>query len=246
MSAPAQAAHASRRGAVHVYGVVASESLAGLELPEEVEAVTSGPVAALVSAAADGQRGLAGALRRHDAVVGAVVAQAVTIVPMRFGTTVTEPDALAADVLDAHRAPLLAALSDLDGVVQYTVRVDYVRDAVTRAAIRDDPGIASLRAQAGRDQAAQIRLGQRIVAAIDRRRGGDAQRMLAGLDSVAREIKPDLSGDPDRIGDFACLVERGEQARFETAVEDLAARHHEAVRMTLVGPLAPYDFVPEL
>ena len=78
-------------------------------------------------------------MRRHDHVVGALVEQGVTVVPMRFGTTVTEPNALASKVLDAHRASLLATLDELDGLVQYTVRVGYVREAATRAALRDDP-----------------------------------------------------------------------------------------------------------
>lgn len=238
------AASAIDHDAVHVYGVVAADALGGIELPERVEAVRSGQLAALVSRA--GSRGLAGEVRRHDAVVGAVLGQGVTIVPMRFGTIVTEPDALARNVLDANGARLLAALADLDGLVQYTVRVDYVREAATLAALRDDPGIAALRARAGRDRSAQIRLGQRIVAAIDRRRPADADRIRAGLASAAERVQVELSQDPDRVADFACLVQRSDATSFETVVEALAERHHEAVHMTLVGPLAPYDFVPEL
>jgi hypothetical protein len=238
------AASAIEHDAVHVYGVVSADALEAAELPERVEVVRSGPLAALVSAAKS--RGLAGEVRRHDAVVGAIVGQGVTIVPMRFGTIVTEPEALAAQVLDANRPGLLAALDDLAGLVQYTLRVEYVREAATRAALRDDPGIEALRARAERDRSMQIQLGQRIVAAIDRRRPADADRIRAALVRVSDRVQFELSQDPDRVGDFACLVERSDATQFEDAVEGLAERHHEAVHMTLVGPLAPYDFVPEL
>jgi len=227
-----------------VYGVISADALDRVELPERVAIVRSGALAALVSAA--GSRGLASEVRRHDAVVGAVVSQGVTIIPMRFGTIVTEPDALGRKVLDANSSSLLAALADLEGLVQYTVRVEYVRETATRAAMRDDPGIESLRARAGRDRSVQIQLGQRIVAAIDRRRPADADRLRAELARVAERVQCELSQDPERVADFACLVERSDATQFEDAVEGLAERHHEAVHMTLVGPLAPYDFVPEL
>lgn len=230
--------------AVHVYGVMSAEALDRVELPERVEAVRSGPLAALVSAA--GSRGLAAELRRHDAVVSAILEQGVTIVPMRFGTVVTEPDALAANVLDANSASLLDALAELDGLVQYTVRVDYVREAVTQAAMRDDPGIESLRDRAASDRSAQIRLGQRIVAAIDRRRPRDAERIRSELARAADRVQFELSQAPERVADFACLVQQSGAPEFEEVVEGLAERHHEAVHMTLIGPLAPYDFVPEL
>ena len=92
----------------------------------------------------------------------------------------------------------------------------------------------------------QIRIGQRIVAAIDRRRAGDADRIRSELQPVAERVNCEVSRDPERVADFACLVRRTDVQRFEDAVEKLAELHHEAVRMTLVGPLAPYDFVPEL
>ncbi len=137
-------------------------------------------------------------------------------------------------------------MNGLDGLVQFTVRVDYVREAAARAAMRDDPGIEALRERGLRDRSVQIRLGQRIVAAIDRRRAGDADRVRGELRPFTERMSCELSRDPDRVADLACLVRRSDTERFEDAVERFAERHHDAVRMTLVGPLAPYDFVPEL
>jgi hypothetical protein len=40
-------------------------------------------------------------------------------------------------------------------------------------------------------------------------------------------------------------VERKRAHEFEEAVEQLGAELHGRARMRLLGPLAPYDFVPE-
>ena len=242
-----RAAAPNTAGAVYVFGVVATAAVesAGVDLPDGVEIVSDGPVAAVVAAVpADRALGLASDLRRHDAVVGGFVERGIAILPMRFASTVAAPATLVADVLAPKREAFLSALRELEGVVQYTVRVGYVREAVLGAVMRNDPGITRLRAEAG-GQSAQIRLGELIVQAIDRRRGGDAERLQGELQPLVERIECRLSHDPDRLADFACLVARDHGAEFEQALEAVAKRHHEAVSMTLLGPLAPYDFVPE-
>jgi hypothetical protein len=230
--------------AVCVYGIVAADAVDDADLPEGTRALRSGPLAAVVSTSTPDAR-LASDLRRHDTVVGALVERGVTVAPVRFGTVANDPDTLKRDLLDAHREGLLGALDTLAGRVQYTLRVYYVRDAVVRAAMRDDPRIAASRDGSERSQGAQLELGQRVVAAIDRRRPSDAQRIQSELESHAERVHCEPGRDPDRLANFSCLVERSAIESFERSLEALAERHHAAVSMTLVGPLAPYDFVPE-
>ena len=42
------------------------------------------------------------------------------------------------------------------------------------------------------------------------------------------------------------LVDDSRRAQFEERLEDLAEAVHERMRLRLVGPVAPYDFVGEL
>lgn len=247
MTAPAD----TDREAVYVFGVVASDAVeAGdFDLPDGVDIVSDGSLAAVVGVVSTGRGvGLASDLRRHDAVVGSFVERGVAILPMRFGSVVAEPSTLVEQVLAPKRQSFLSALRELDGVVQYTVRIAYVREAVLAAVMRADSRVARMReaVQRGeRGQGAQIRLGELIVEAIDRRRSGDAERIRKELDPLAERLDCELSENPDRLADFACLVARDRTEDFERALEDMAKRHHAAVRMTLLGPLAPYDFVPE-
>jgi hypothetical protein len=228
-----------------VYGIVAA-SVDDALLPDGVDLVAEGPVAAVV-AAGNPPTGPAGQVRRHDAVVSGLVASGVTVLPMRFGTAVADPAHLVTDVLTRHGERFSAALERLDGFVQYTVRVSYVEDAVVAAVLRDDPRLASLRDAVRRRQARrdlQISLGHAVSEAIERRRPGDAERIGAMLAPIAAEVVTRTAEQSDRLGDYACLVSRARSDAFEDEVERMAARHHEAVRMTLLGPLAPYEFVP--
>jgi hypothetical protein len=228
-----------------VYGIVAA-SVDKAVLPDGVVLVTEGPVAAVV-AAGNSPTGPAGQVRRHDAMVSALVANGVTVLPMRFGTAVEDPARLVADVLTPHGEQFNAALERLDGFVQYTVRVSYVEDAVVAAVLRDDPRLTSLRDAVRRRQDRRdlrISLGQAVSEAIERRRPGDVERIGAMLAPIAAEVVTRPAEQSDRLGDYACLVPRARGDAFETEVERVAARHHEAVRMTLLGPLAPYEFVP--
>lgn len=231
-----------------VFGVVHASAV-GDELPDGVDVVVDGPIAAAVGTA-DAATGAATRLRRHDDVVNGFVARGITILPMRFGMAVADSDELVRNVLAPRRAEFDAALTRLAGYVQYTVRVGYVEAAVISAVLRDDSRIAALRDAARRQGAGQdlrIRLGQAVTEAIRRRRPRDIHRLAALLEPLAAQVVTQPANQPaDRLCDYACLVSRADSDAFERELEGLAARHHDAVRMTLLGPLAPYDFVPEL
>jgi hypothetical protein len=247
------AAAETARTAVYVYGIVAREAVeqVAAEFPGDLQTIPSGPVAA-VAGTVDPERplGLAADLRRHDAIVKEFVDRGITILPMRFGAVVGEPSVLVDDVLEPNAEALRHGLDELAGLVQYTVKIGYVREAVLSAILRDDPEVAAAR-KVARDpnrgtQAAQIRLGQQVVAAIGRRRGGDAERVRSELEPVSQRLNCELAEDPDRVADCACLVRRDDTERFERAVEAIAEKYGGALTVKLLGPLAPYDFVPEL
>lgn len=244
-------APATARDAVYVFGVIESPEVSGSSItpPDGVEILEAGALAAVIGNVDAGRPiGLASDLRRHDRVVAHFVAAGVTILPMRFGAVLPERRALVDDLLMPKGRELEAALGELRGLVQYTVRVRYVREAVLNAVLRDER-LAALRDAArvsGRGREAQLRLGEAVVAAIDRRRAGDAARIRRELEPLARRVECELSQDPDSVASFSCLVRRTDTEAYEAEVEDLARRHADAVELTLLGPLAPYQFVPEL
>jgi hypothetical protein len=232
--------------AVYVFALMAATEAEVVDGWEDLDVVRAGPIAAVVAPASTARPlGLASDMRRHDQVVSDLVALGVTVVPMRFGAVVGAADDLVRDLLAPNSASLEQALGELAGLVQYTVRVTYVREAVLSAVIRTDEQVAAARSKAS-GHAGQLRLGELVVGAIDRRRPGDAARIRAEVEPLAERLVEDLSNDPDRVVDFACLVQRASATQFERAIEEVAARYADAVTIRLLGPLAPYDFVPEL
>lgn len=232
--------------ALYVFGIVATDQVATVRTMVGVDLVPAGSIAAVVGAVTtDRPLGLASDMRRHDRVVSDLVAAGVTVLPMRFGAVVGEADDLVQDFLVPKQAALERAVRALAGRVQFTVRVDYVREAVLAAVLRSDDRVAAARA-AATDHAGRVRLGELVVNAIERRRPADAQRIRGELEPETERITEQLSGDPDRVADFACLVPRDRAAQFAEAADAVTRRFADAVTMRVLGPLAPYDFVPEL
>ena len=63
---------------------------------------------------------------------------------------------------------------------------------------------------------------------------------LAGRVAVVRE-----AAGMDGLTEVALLVESSKQAELERAAEILAEEYDGRARLSLVGPMALYDFVPE-
>lgn len=242
----------------YVYGIVA----AGTRIPDDLEPipghvadaglglVTHGRLAAVVSdVPTDRALGTRRDLLAHEAVLNGI-AQATTVLPMRFGAVVTDDDAVADELLAPYEGYFVSALEEMEGLVELRVRGEYDEGVVLTEIVDADPAIQRLRASvAGVDEDAsyydRIRLGEAISTAMDRLRSRDAQ---AGVDAlapfaVATEVK-EASGESGAVH-LACLVRRDHRSDFERAVDDLGDAWDGRVRLRLIGPTAPFDFLPE-
>jgi hypothetical protein len=238
--------------AAYVYGVVP----AGSELPDglagldgaRVELVERGQLAALVSdVPTDRPLGTRDDLLAHERVVDTVAAS-TTVLPMRFGA-VLERAAVAEELLGENETELASAIDELDGRVQYTVKARYERDVVLREVIETDQEIAELRERTRdmpEDAAYQdrVRLGELVVRAIEDRAQRDCAAMHDRLAGLAVAAATHESSEPEEVLNSAFLVERDREREFDQAVDQLSAEYAGRVRFRLIGPLAPYDFVP--
>jgi len=145
------------------------------------------------------------------------------------------------------KAEYIAALAELDGQVQYTVKGRYVREVVLREIVDGDPEIAELNAQV-RDRPDEevyqerVRLGELVVNELDARRQAEGSQLHERLAALATAAVARSSSDPEEALNSAFLIPRQRTAEFEDAVEKVAAETGERVKFTLGGPLAPYDF----
>jgi hypothetical protein len=207
---------------------------AGLQL------VASAELAALVGRVPpDRPLGRAADLRAHDRVLSDLVRAGTPVLPMRFGAVVADEDAVVHELLEPHRAEFAEALEVVRGRVQYTVKVRYDQDAVLREVVAGSPDIRRLHGRT--DHAGQMRLGELVVRALERRRPEEASAVLTELIGAADVRVHDVSS-PEEILDAAFLVDADHAAEFERRVEKSAAARHERLRMQLIGPSAPYDF----
>lgn len=246
----------SGRSGTYVYGVVP----AGADIPSGLRAVGGArsdialldhrDLAAVVSdVEVDRPLGRREDLLAHEQVVNAV-AERVTVLPMRFGGVVQDDDAVVEELLEGNHDFFVEALKALDGAVQFVVDGRYDQDELLRGIIERNPDIAELSASI-RDQDPdatyyeRIRIGEHIASELDELRTADAEFAADRLSPFATAVVVKQAGGDDGAINIALLVPRERRTDFEQAVDALGEEWGDRVALRLVGPVAPFDFLPE-
>ncbi len=240
--------------AYYVYGIVPADApvdaLGDIGMGAAVQLVADGPVGALVEVV-DPDRPLG---RRRDLVAHSTVlntmAERGPVLPMRFGSVVRDQGAVRDELLAPQQAHFAALLEEVRGKTQFNLRARYVLDTVLAEVVEAEPEVAELRRRTADlpEEAShyeRIRLGELVAQAIDVRRRREAQQILDHLAPHAEaHLVREVSG-MDELAEFAFQVEDGHRGELERAAEQLAEELDGRVRLSLVGPMALYDFVPE-
>jgi hypothetical protein len=238
----------------YVYGLIASDTelpdgLEGLGPSGQVKKIAHGKVAAIVSdVPVDRPLGTREDLLAHEAVVDAVAASS-TVLPMRFPAVVQE-QGVVEELLEPHYDRFVQILDELEGSVQFTLKGRYVEESVLPEVVEGNDEIRTLQEKVRElpEDASyydRVRLGELVVGALEEKRETDAQQMLEKLRPLARQTAVSQPEQPDVVINAAFLVERARQQEFEDAVEDVGKTFAGRLRLRLLGPLAPYDFVPQ-
>jgi hypothetical protein len=236
-----------------VYGVVAvgTEVPAVPGLDEAVlRAVQHEELAAVVSDyTLDRRSGRGREVRAFGTVLEALNA-AGTVVPVRFGTVLPDEDAVVTELLAPRAEQLRASLDDLTGRSQFTVRAHYLEQVVLSEVVAENPEVAALR-QATRElpedaaYGERVRLGELVARAIEAKQAQDVEALLGPvLEHATDHVLRQTSG-LERLLDVAVLVDEARRDDFEASLESLAEAVHERIRVQLLGPTPPYDFVTE-
>ncbi|MFR9806764.1 GvpL/GvpF family gas vesicle protein [Pseudonocardia sp. RS010] len=240
--------------ATYVYGLVRSDAelpddLVGLGPSGTVTTVTHEKMAAIVGdVPLDRPLGTRDDLVAHEAVVD-TVASMTTVLPMRF-PAVIEEEGVVDELLVPHHDRFVRALEQLEGTVQYTLKGRYDQDVLLGEIIEEDSGVRELheRIRGVPEDAAyydRVKLGELIVKALEERREVDAKDIVDRIGPFAEAVSTTTPTQPEDVVNAAFLVRRDGAEEFEQAVEELGADTHEWLKLRLLGPLAPYDFVPE-
>ena len=183
----------------------------------------------------------------HSSVLDALAATG-PVVPIRFGSLMEDE----ADVVDGLLVPnqdrFTALLDELAGRQQFNLRATYHDGVALGEIIQREPEVRELRALT-RDLPEEdghwekVRLGELVAQALERKREADTEIVLGSVLPLVDAHSAKEATGIDRVFDVALLVDAARRAEFEDRLEELAEAVHERMRLSLVGPLAPYDFV---
>jgi hypothetical protein len=238
----------------YVYGLMT----AGTELPDDlkglgptgrVATIQHGKLAAIVGdVPVDRPLGTREDLIAHESVLDTLAAK-TAVLPMRF-PAVVEENGVVDELLAPNEDYFVELLGTLRGRKQFTLKGRYVEDAVLREVLERDEEIRSLQKRVLElpEDAAyydRVRLGEMIVNALGALRDVDAAALLEPLQPLAVDTVTRQPTNPEDVLNAAFLLSDKRIDEFEETVEELGRAHAGRIRLRLLGPLAPYDFVPE-
>jgi hypothetical protein len=238
----------------YVYGLVG----AGAEIPDDlpglgpsgrVSTIVHGGIAAIVGDVPDDRPlGTRDDLIAHETVLDTVAAS-VAVLPMRF-PAVVEEKGVVEELLAPNEDYFLEVLAGLEGRVQFALKGRFEQDAVLLEVVESDDEIRTLQERVRElpEDASyydRVRLGELIVGALEARREVEAEKIYERLEPTAVEVAAHQPASPEDVVNAAFLVDRDRVQEFEDAVEGLGSDLAGRVRLRLLGPLAPYDFVGE-
>lgn len=240
---------------VYLYGVVQADT----ELPPELAGVQDQPVhrvehggIAMLASNVDPDQALGTPddLLAHTRVLNDTAGGA-SVLPLAFGTVVPDARAVVDDVLQPNSEAYAQALRHVADKAQFTLSVTFDRETLLREIIDEVPEAGRLRetiAGTSEDQTRpqRIQLGELMVRELEKRQPAAAEPLIERLQSVTADLAEHERRQPDDVLEVAALVDRDRVDAFDSTVEELARDSHPRCTFRLVGPQAPYDFVPEV
>jgi hypothetical protein len=185
-------------------------------------------------------------LEAHVVAMGEL-AEAGTLVPMRYGTVTDDEDEVRSDLLERHADALRQVLQSLDGCVQMTLKAIYDENVPLREIIRREPDLKAqsdrLKGQsqdAARD--AWIRLGERVAAAVEQARAADEEQLASRIAQVAEHVVVEPPGHERMAARLQVLVRRERREALDDIVRELGEQQAQRMTLRYSGPIAPYSF----
>jgi hypothetical protein len=252
---PRQDAGTDRDVACYVYGIVPAdveidEEASGVgDPPGHVELVRRGTIAAMVSdVRVDRPLNRPQDLLAYEQLLDQTATE-VPVIPLRYGAVLTDRQAVEEELLADHHDEFAQALSNLEHCAEFVVRGRYVEEAVLAEVLSEYPEAAQLREQiqgmpvdASREH--RIQLGEFLYQAITAKREADTRRVLDALAPHCEHTVERMATHEEDAAHVAVLARTDRQQEIEKALAELAEEWSGRVDLRLLGPMAPYDFVP--
>jgi hypothetical protein len=239
---------------LYLYGLMraddlgSSDALAEREQAPSIELIVHGGVAALVSAVEDESIRLRrAAVTAHTEVLQRAFEHG-PVLPMRFGTVVSDAEALKDEFLAPRGEEMKTRLDQLAGKAEFRLKVGYREERILQSILAQDVSLKRLAEEVrGMPEAAshfqRVGLGERIALAMQARRDNDAQQLLSELAPVTLAVEVGALQQPAMVLNASFLVADEARDRFDATVERLAHAQAELMEFNLIGPLPAHSFV---
>ncbi len=183
----------------------------------------------------------------HQKVMEALM-QTHTLLPVRFGTIAEGVDQIREKLLAARYAELSGLLRQMQDKIELGLKVLWNDiNTLFQEIISENREIRQLRDRLATQKAAnpqaQVRLGEMVKKALERKREKERNAVLENLRGYWVDQRSNKEFGDLMVVNSAFLVLKQREKDFDGAVEDLA-RHYDG-RMTFryVGPVPPANFV---
>ncbi|GAA1982891.1 GvpL/GvpF family gas vesicle protein [Terrabacter lapilli] len=249
----------SSEGELFLYGILPAKDLdagtaAAVELRgldgRPVEFVRSGDLATAVTLVdLDRRPGRRADLLAYQSVLDGL-AGIGPVAPVRFGSVMPDADTVVDELMTPDADYFVALLERLRGRRQFNLRVTPVEEAALAELVAADPEIRRLRELTrGLPEEAsyrdRVRLGELVAHGLEQQSAQDADMVLDLVAPLADDHLVRGAPSPTEVVDVALLVDDDRSDELVDALEQYAEAWHPRLRLRLVGPLAPYDFVEE-
>ncbi|GAA2787355.1 GvpL/GvpF family gas vesicle protein [Kitasatospora paracochleata] len=235
---------------MYVYSITAADhprrldGLVGVgEPPSVLRSVCAGPLCAIVSDAPDGLRPKRRDITAHQSVQERLMSDG-TVLPLRFGLTAPDDEAVQAALTERHDE-YLSRLTALDGCVEYHLKAAIDENTLLRQILLETPEARRLNDEIiGGDTGPELplALGKLVAQEVRARHYALATGITEALRPHTRqEVNTEPTGKDFLNVSF--LVDREHEQLFLTAEKGLTAELGEDFDFRLHGPLPAYSFV---
>ncbi|MFJ3659249.1 GvpL/GvpF family gas vesicle protein [Streptomyces sp. NPDC090119] len=211
----------------------------------DLRVVSSEELSAVVSSAPEGLRAKRRDLAAHEEVLRRLTTDGAAL-PMRFGLVGPDDDQVVA-ALRENEDTYLRRLEELDGRVEFNLKVAREEDDLLREILGDNAEVRRLNEETRRDTGAhdaRVRLGELISQEMEERRRAAGAEILAALTPAAvRTARAEAASG--HFLNLSFLVERDGEEAFTRAVHQDAESRGDTYTYYLHGPLPAYSFVQE-
>lgn len=214
---------------------------------DQVYIVTHGDIAAVVSKTSvfifDPTRENALA---HERVIETVMKQ-YTVIPMSFGTVFRTDDDIR-EVLKSIYPSLKDVLKQMEGKVEFGLKVTWNRDHVIEELKHDDEEIRRFHQEITRKHLqstylARMQLGRMIEKAMAERSARYVREIYEELRDACVASRDNKPIGEKMILNAAFLVRRDREQEFDAAVNRVAQKFGTWLNFKYTGPWPPYNFV---